>query len=1754
MRSTFTQLHTFVLITAIILSSIPNPVQSETDLHTPLTGDNASPQEHPETDHSSKISPLALSGKIIDSIGRPAGNFRVQIVLDTGQIGDETYTDLDGNFYFATQQTKTYQLLVLTDDGRPLGWEGARVFDAPTSNELSSIRHEIRLRQQIGLGTSIAELNTLPHIESNIRSEQAISSTQEAQLMTSDFASISLQGAGHISGTVAAANGNQPLDDVNVRLYGASEDRFVQSDRTDSNGRYHLDQLEPGEYKLAFEPSSVGDSRDYLAEYYDEQSSLEDATVVAITVDETRVVNAQLTQGGTIEGVVTGEGTPLERVSVRAYNDEGRIVTSDWTDETGNYELQPLVPGQYRLKFDPSSSGSASQFLAEFYIDQVDLDSATPITISSDETVTAHADLILGGVIEGTVMGEGVPLERVTVRLYNAEGRSIESDRTDEAGSYQFQPLAPGEYRLLFEPSSFGPSNAFFSEYYDDQAELDSATPITILADETVTVNTELIRGGIIEGIVTADGAPLERVTVTLYDAEGQSIESDWTDETGSYQLKPLPPGEYRVKFRSLSTNPTDRFFPEYYDDQPDLESATPITILSDEIVTAHAELTRGGAVEGFVTGGGNPLDNVWVRVYDAEGEHVESDLTDETGHYQVQPLRPGEYRVFFAPSGGGSSSDFLSEYYDNRPTIDSARRITIEVDETVTVDADLTLGGKIRGQVTDEETGLPLPGVRVTIYRNNVRLNKSATTDASGVYTVTGLPTEGYRLKFDPLNSGPSAEFISEYYLDKETLAQADEIQVTAPNVVDNVNIQLKRGGRVTGQVRSATTKRNAGIPLPDIHVSLYDLSGRLAESTTTDLNGVYTITRLTDGHYWLYVNPAGNSSSSAYLPGHYLDPIAVRAPEIISGIDVDLALGGQIAGRITSASDGSPLASATVKLYDALESYFVQSIRTDSAGYYTSTGLYNGQYQLKFESPRVGISASHIDAFYGGSLNLVSSTPVAVSGTDLVRGINGMLNAKITQGGQITGTVSAVDTGLPLPSVLVVAYNDQEVDVQTTYTDSDGTYALIGLADGDYRIQFRPRKNTTYFKASPYQEAYYNGQSVLAMANSVRVVESTPVGNINASLHLGGRITGTVTAGNDGHPLSDIEVTLYNSAGKDIGSVHTDDTTGIYEFRGLASGLYRLRFKPHTHSSAQSRGYLPAYSGGQADLASASTIQINAPDAGRVDAVLDLGGQIQGQIVYAIDDTPAEDVDVNIYSATTGAYIGQAETNDQGGYLTQGLPTGSYWLEISRSADLVGPIEINAPQLVENINGSLPQEGTGRGVVAGRVLSQDSSRPLAGVRAELESCALDPSDRTNYLGIYYFDRLPADTYSLLLEPSNNSPAAPYQLIRSTIQLSSGEQQIGRFSMNLGARIAGKVTAEDTGLPLNDVSVALYDTEGGYIDSVGTDALGNYITVGVADGAYWLSFNPDSGGGYLTRYSGNQSKFEAAQVVIVTSPNIFPNNNAVLPLGGQIAGVVTAADSELPLDDVDVEVYDSTGNRISRTETDDQGRYMTRGLPSGTYRLFFETEYHNDSAYYVSAYYPNQFELASATEIHVTAPALKTNINISLQPGSQIAGLVRAEHNNQPLDDVSIYVYDSGGNHVASGNTNRGGFYRTNAVRAGIYRVRFVPENEECPPSTLYAEEYFDNQTNLESGNTIPADGSSTIQGIHAQLHIIDETATPTPTGNSTGPNVTAEPTSNPTGGGTTPMPTSTSPAPDPMETPVPPSESSNIYLPLAN
>ena len=251
---------------------------------------------------------------------------------------------------------------------------------------------------------------------------------------------------------------------------------------------------------------------------------------------------------------------------------------------------------------------------------------------------------------------------------------------------------------------------------------------------------------------------------------------------------------------------------------------------------------------------------------------------------------------------------------------------------------------GSIEGTVT-ESAHKALANVSVTVYGADEEIEGSASTNASGEYTVSGLSGGHYKVGFSD-----QPTYTDQYYDNQPSFEDASLVSVTEGNPTSGIDAEMLQPGKITGSVTNGS-----GVPIPDVSVELYGNGAEFEtmKSAVTNANGEYTIEGLREGQYKVGFFPQNSTYLSQYYSGQTslssANPVLVTAGETAAGINATLVEGGKISGTITDAYSHARLAKIGVVASSPGEGNFGFS-ETNANGEYTITGLRTGSYKVSF------------------------------------------------------------------------------------------------------------------------------------------------------------------------------------------------------------------------------------------------------------------------------------------------------------------------------------------------------------------------------------------------------------------------------------------------------------------------------------------------------------------------------------------------------------------------------------------------------------------------------------------------------------------------------------------------------------------------------------------------------------------------------------------------------------------------------------
>ena len=465
-----------------------------------------------------------------------------------------------------------------------------------------------------------------------------------------------------------------------------------------------------------------------------------------------------------------------------------------------------------------------------------------------------------------------------------------------------------------------------------------------------------------------------------------------------------------------------------------------------------------------------------------------------------------------------------------------------------------------------------------------------------------------------------------------------------------------------------------------------------------------------------------------------------------------------------------------------------------------------------------------------------------------------------------KITGMVTGSDGLTGLQDIYVSAYRWTGAgwdEISSAYTDADGNYEIGVLMAGTYRVTFRD------WSGSYVGEVYNNipGDDYYNSGENIVVPEGGVVSDINASLAMASKITGTVTDGANGLP--DISVEVWRSNGEFGWSGHTiyTDAGGYFEAGGLAAGTYRVTFHDENGNYvAETYNNIPGnnlWSGTDITVPEASTVP-------NINASLAMASKITGTVTDGTTGLSNIYVSGYRWNGSGWDYSSYDYTGSDGTYELGGLAAGTYRVIFRDWAgsyvpetysNLPGadvwsqgtPIDVPEVSTVSNINAALDEYAS----LAGNVAQADGTTPISGVRVVLmRGSEIEQTDWTDVNGAYGFSQLYPGDYTVRTDPpagigylgewyDNGGLYVPGQdtppAEATVITLGSGENRTGiNFALDPGGRISGMVTGNG-GLPFVGGYVKAKNSTYGIVSVAPIGDTGAYELAGLLPGDYTL-------------------------------------------------------------------------------------------------------------------------------------------------------------------------------------------------------------------------------------------------------------------------------------------------------------------------
>lgn len=387
----------------------------------------------------------------------------------------------------------------------------------------------------------------------------------------STTANLKLPLAAKVTGSITDRGTLAALSAMRVAAY-ASDGSVAAQSLTGSDGRFAM-AMRAGAVRVVLEDPSGN----YATTYVPDAESFSTESAVTVSAGQTLTINGTMVRSGRLAGRVTDgvSGAPLANMTAVAYNTDGTTRSFANSDASGGYSIV-VPPGDFRVGvFD-----SALVYLLQFYPNQATFNVATAQHAIAQQSVGGLDFALSKGArvsVHVSSRTSGAPLSGITVGAYDLGGHPLVSTTTDAAGNGALL-LAPGTVKLL----AFDTTLQFTAGYYLDALTFVTAQALVLDQGQSFDASFSLADAGRISGVVidATTAAPLDGMTVIVYDASFQAVVEATTDAAGMFRIA-VPGGTYVV----AAADPAHRYGTVFYSGATTPSTASSVSVFAGQDV-----------------------------------------------------------------------------------------------------------------------------------------------------------------------------------------------------------------------------------------------------------------------------------------------------------------------------------------------------------------------------------------------------------------------------------------------------------------------------------------------------------------------------------------------------------------------------------------------------------------------------------------------------------------------------------------------------------------------------------------------------------------------------------------------------------------------------------------------------------------------------------------------------------------------------------------------------------------------------------------------------------------------------------------------------------------------------------------------------------------------------------------------------------------------------------------------------------------
>ncbi|MBO6794588.1 MAG: carboxypeptidase regulatory-like domain-containing protein [Balneolaceae bacterium] len=650
---------------------------------------------------------------------------------------------------------------------------------------------------------------------------------------------------GSITGSISDENGIS-LSDATVTATNTNGITYTAI--TDANGAFTINSVEPSTYSVNAAKTGYTTS---------------DPTSAVVTLDELNVTDVDVSNlipnNGVIQGTITNtvSGDPIKDVQVSANGTRGSGFAI--TSANGQFEISNLIPSDYTLisSLDGFKSDTVS----------ITIDPGNPTFVTSSSLLQNN------GTIVGTVTDTDNDILPFKVTVVASSATESFTTQTNESGEFAFEGVETGV--------SYSIETDIYREGYEN---IVTEIEVPLGADEvSLDDNLEVIvKQGVISG-----NAGINAASVKLLNADTkQIIDLANSNSSGGFKFEFLEAGRYQVVANRLG-----------YIFSPDSSDVFELNGDGSRTQNFNAQANIGTIAVVANGSNGNKQSNVDVTIVSADTTVILSKKTGNNGVTLFSDIKAGtEYTI------RASKNNFSTDPEVRNVTLNSGDSTSVSF--TLLANASAITGTVKQNNGTSTSN---LRSVDVLATLSSTGQSFSATSNSSGVYTLSNLPAGNYEVTAE--REGFTKDTVS-VTLTAGTDATADDLVLNQASAdvrgivrykgdgVQGVTVEALSGSSIktttsaSGQFRFSTLPVKTGANDTTVY-QIKVKSGLFSKS--------YTI-RLTVADIGKRKNlPTTN------LPSGQINLLVTDGVNPLEGATLEFGISGGESNQIVTGSDGS-------------------------------------------------------------------------------------------------------------------------------------------------------------------------------------------------------------------------------------------------------------------------------------------------------------------------------------------------------------------------------------------------------------------------------------------------------------------------------------------------------------------------------------------------------------------------------------------------------------------------------------------------------------------------------------------------------------------------------------------------------------------------------------------------------------------------------------------------------------------------------